>query len=70
MITSVKYKSWIEVSKSALFDNIEVFRKAVGKNVKIAAVVKANAYGHGLTEVVKTIKIKLIFLRLIISMKL
>ena len=45
-------KTWIEVSKSALFHNVRVFRKSIGKNVKIAAVVKANAYGHGLKETV------------------
>lgn len=53
-----KYKTWVEVSKSALFHNIGVFRKCVGENVKIAAVVKANAYGHGLTEIVPLLKNK------------
>jgi alanine racemase len=48
-------KSWVEVSKSALFHNIGVFRRSVGKGVKIAAVVKANAYGHGLKEIVPVI---------------
>lgn len=52
-------KSWVEVSKSSLFHNIGVFRKCVGKNVKIAAVVKANAYGHGLKEIVPIIKKKI-----------
>lgn len=51
----IKYKSWVEVSKKAVFHNIGVFRKSVGKNVKIAAVVKANAYGHGLREIVPLI---------------
>ena len=49
-------KTWIEVSKSALFHNVRVFRKSIGKNVKIAAVVKANAYGHGLKETVSLLK--------------
>lgn len=53
-----KNKTWVEVSKSALLHNVGVFRKAVGKNVKIAAVVKANAYGHGLCEVVPLLKNK------------
>jgi alanine racemase len=53
-----KYKSWVEVSKSALLHNVDVFRKSVGKNIKIAAVVKANAYGHGLRETVPLLKNK------------
>ena len=52
------YKTWVEVSKSAMLSNIEVFRKTVGKKVKIAAVVKANAYGHGLKETVTLIQKK------------
>jgi alanine racemase len=49
------YKSWVEVSKSALFHNIGVFRRSIGKHVKFAAVVKANAYGHGLKEITSLI---------------
>jgi alanine racemase len=51
-------KTWVEISKKALFHNIGIFRKSVGKNVKIAAVVKANAYGHGLKEIVPLLKNK------------
>ena len=46
------FKTWIEISKSALEHNLRVFRGLVGPNVKIACIVKANAYGHGLKEVV------------------
>ncbi len=52
MQSTNKYKTWIEISKKALYHNVNVYKKAVGKNVKIAAVVKANAYGHGLKEIV------------------
>jgi len=38
--------SRIEISKSALLHNISAFKSILGKNHKIAAVVKANAYGH------------------------
>ena len=54
----IKHKSWVEVSKSALLHNVKVFRKSVGKNVKLAAVVKANAYGHDLAKVVPILKNK------------
>lgn len=54
----MKNKSWVEVSKKALLHNVGVFRKSVGKNVKIAAVVKANAYGHDLAKTVSLLKNK------------
>ena len=39
--------STIEISKQALLHNLRVIKKTVEENVKIMAVVKANAYGHG-----------------------
>lgn len=44
------YKTWIEIRKEAIKHNIEAFRKIVGPKTKIMAVVKSNAYGHGLLE--------------------
>ncbi len=44
--------SYIELSKKNLIHNITQFRRIVKEGTKIAAVVKANAYGHGDTEVV------------------
>jgi alanine racemase len=44
--------SYIEISKSNLIHNIKQFRRVVKQGTKIAAVVKANAYGHGDKEVV------------------
>jgi len=58
MILDYKYKSWIEVSKSALFHNLKVFRKSIGSNVKLAAVVKANAYGHDLAKTTQLLRNK------------
>lgn len=43
-------KTWVEVSKSALHHNIKIFRNLAGASTKIMAVVKSNAYGHGLKE--------------------
>lgn len=45
------YRSWIEISEKNLLHNLLVFKKLAGK-AKVACVVKANAYGHGLREVV------------------
>ncbi len=42
--------TWIEISKEALSSNVKTFRGLVGKNVKLAVAVKANAYGHGLVQ--------------------
>jgi alanine racemase len=40
----------VEVSRSALAHNVREFRRLIGGRRKFLAVVKANAYGHGLTE--------------------
>jgi alanine racemase len=45
--------SYIEISKKNLIHNIKQFRLLVKKGAKIAGVIKANAYGHGDTEVAK-----------------
>ncbi len=44
------YKTWVEISKNAVKHNIGVFRQIIGPKVKLMAVVKSNAYGHGLME--------------------
>jgi alanine racemase len=40
----------VEISRSALVHNIREFRRIVGRKRLFLAVVKANAYGHGLVE--------------------
>jgi alanine racemase len=42
--------NWAEVSLSALRHNFRVVQKHVGADVTICAVVKCNAYGHGVEE--------------------
>jgi alanine racemase len=41
----------VEISRAALVHNIGQFRRIIGPRRKFMAVVKANAYGHGLREV-------------------
>src|SRR5512135_1395294 len=41
----------VEISRQALVHNIAEFRRIIGPRRKFLAVVKANAYGHGLREV-------------------
>lgn len=40
--------SWLEISQSAFEENIRTLQKLVGDQVKICAVMKADAYGHGI----------------------
>ncbi|MGZ6255088.1 MAG: alanine racemase [Candidatus Chromulinivorax sp.] len=48
-----QFQNWIELSSSALKNNITQFEQWVGPKAKIAAVIKSNAYGHGLVEMAK-----------------
>ena len=43
------YKVWIEIRKKAVKNNVATFRAVLGAKTKLYAVVKSNAYGHGLT---------------------
>ena len=43
-------RTWIEVSQQALKNNYGVFRRLVGQKCLMMAVVKSNAYGHGLID--------------------
>ena len=45
------YLNWIELSKTAFKRNIKSLGKIAGKS-KLSICVKANAYGHGLKEIV------------------
>jgi alanine racemase len=40
--------AWLEIDVAALANNIGVFREMIGPHVELAAVVKADGYGHGL----------------------
>jgi alanine racemase len=43
-------KVWIEISKSALENNLKILRSRIGTATQIWAVVKSNAYGHGIYD--------------------
>lgn len=47
--------TWIEIDPDALKFNIKNFRNIIKKNTKFFAVVKSNAYGHGVKEIIKLI---------------
>lgn len=44
------FRTWVEISKGAVQKNIATFRKIIEPKVKLWAVVKSNAYGHGLVQ--------------------
>ncbi len=46
---------WLEINQSAILNNLETIKNAVDDDTGIIAVVKANAYGHGLVNVAKLI---------------
>ena len=48
------YRCWVEVDLDALRHNVAAIRQRIGK-AKLMAVVKADAYGHGLAQVAGTL---------------
>jgi alanine racemase len=49
------YRCWAEIDLSALRQNARVARTPVAPGVELLAVIKANGYGHGLTEVARAL---------------
>jgi alanine racemase len=47
--------SWVEVSLSRLQENVAAIQKFISSSTRIIAVVKANAYGHGVELVSKSL---------------
>lgn len=41
-------RTWIEIDKKALQKNYDQFRKIIDKKCQLMAIVKSNAYGHGI----------------------
>lgn len=45
--------TWVEVDSKAIRSNIKEIKKFFGPKIALAAVIKSNAYGHGLVEVAR-----------------
>lgn len=45
--------AWVEIDSVAIQNNISVIKRHIGGKVKVMAVVKANAYGHGAVDVAR-----------------
>jgi alanine racemase len=50
------YRSWVEVSRAQIGANFEAIRQAVGADVEVMPVVKADAYRHGAVEVSRVLE--------------
>lgn len=48
--------SWVEIDRAKIVQNIKKLKQIVGKNVALAAVIKSNAYGHGIPQVVEVLQ--------------
>ena len=51
LIPVPNYRTWVEIDERALVGNILALKSLLTLGTKFCAVVKANAYGHGLKEV-------------------
>ncbi len=52
---SYTQRAWAQVSLDAIAKNMKNIRKHTNENAKIMAIVKADAYGHGIFQVAKTL---------------
>jgi alanine racemase len=46
-LTSLRRDAWVEVDLGALENNVKVIKSWIGENVRLMAVIKSDAYGHG-----------------------
>lgn len=51
----MEHRTWAEINLDALAFNMRNIRKITNKDTMIMAVIKADAYGHGVTECAKTL---------------
>lgn len=48
--------TWVEINLKHLAGNFRAVKKWAGKNVSVMGIVKADAYGHGATQVARTLQ--------------
>lgn len=54
-------RTWLEVSKSAVVHNVRMYRKILPEHMSIMAVIKSNAYGHGMVQMAKLLESEVSF---------
>ena len=47
--------AWLEIDLSTVKHNLEQIKKTIGSGIEVIAVVKTDAYGHGLEKIVQTL---------------
>lgn len=52
----INHSSYIELEKKALANNIAFIRSLIDKDTKLSSVVKGNAYGHGIKEIIPALQ--------------
>src|SRR5208282_4422001 len=57
MNTLTHRRCWVEVDGRALRRNHRILRSLVPRTTKLLAVVKANAYGHGLIPIARELEV-------------
>ena len=50
---TTSYRCWAEINLEAIRSNLRALRSMVASEVRVAAIIKADAYGHGLPEVAR-----------------
>jgi alanine racemase len=50
-MATVHRRTWVEIDVQALNHNIACYKNIIGPSTMISLVVKANAYGHGITQI-------------------
>src|SRR4051812_37513164 len=54
LMTSETFRCWVEINTNALRRNVRAVRERIGA-AELLAVVKANAYGHGMVGVAEVL---------------
>lgn len=61
-IRESQHGTWIEVRRDRLLANLKTLKQHAGPYSQVMAVVKANAYGHGLVEIAKSLSEEVAYL--------
>ena len=56
MFNADDYRTWAEIDLEAMAHNMRIIRKMTNENAKIMAVIKANAYGHGMLQAYRVLR--------------
>ena len=56
MLTNPSDRAWVEVQADALLRNISTLQEVVGPSSRLIPMVKADAYGIGLSQAVQTLE--------------